>query len=60
MVGLDRDPAKRAAFAAGRSPVAEPELDALLAAGHAAGRLHKATAACRFPQRSVDPWASRA
>ena len=42
MVGLDRDPAKRAAFAAGRAPVAEPELDALLAAGHAAGRLHVA------------------
>jgi GDP-mannose 6-dehydrogenase len=42
VVGLDRDPAKRAAFAAGRSPVAEPELDALLAAGHAAGRLHVA------------------
>ncbi len=51
MVGLDRDPAKRDAFAAGRSPVAEPELDALLAAGRAAGRLHVAEA--------LDAWCHR-
>lgn len=41
--GIDVNPDKAAAVAAGRSPVAEPGLDALLAEGAADGRLSAAT-----------------
>lgn len=42
VVGVDSDQHKTAAVAAGRSPIAEPGLDELLAEGVAAGRLRTA------------------
>lgn len=39
VTGLDANPAKTAQLAAGKSPVLEPGLDALIAAGCAAGRI---------------------
>lgn len=43
VVGIDVNPDKLAVFGRGRSPVVEPEVGELLAAGFAAGRLHAAT-----------------
>jgi GDP-mannose 6-dehydrogenase len=42
IIGVDVDTLKADAIAAGRSPIAEPGLDALLAAGVAAGRIRVA------------------
>jgi GDP-mannose 6-dehydrogenase len=43
VVGVDVQPAKVESIAAGRSPIVEPGLDALLADAHAAGRLSATT-----------------
>lgn len=48
VVGIDVNPDKLDVFGRGRSPVVEPEVGPLLAAGHAAGRLHAAM--------RIDPW----
>ncbi len=45
VVGVDVNPAKREILAAGRSPVIEKNLDALIAEGVAAGRLRTASSA---------------
>lgn len=45
IVGADVQPAKVDAFNSGRSPIIEPELDALLAAARAEGRLRATTSA---------------
>ncbi|MEK0086002.1 nucleotide sugar dehydrogenase [Benzoatithermus flavus] len=45
VLGVDPEPARVAAVAAGRAPVREPGLDALLRAGVAAGRIAAATTA---------------
>jgi GDP-mannose 6-dehydrogenase len=45
VIGVDSDPHKVEAIAAGRSPIAEPGLDELLAEAVAAGRLTTGTIA---------------
>ncbi len=49
--GIDINPAKAEAIAAGRSPVIEPEVEELLENGRAAGRL--------FSGSSLEPWLDR-
>src|SRR5918995_7099565 len=45
VIGVDSDPVKADAVAAGRSPISEPGLDELLAEGLAAGRIRVAEVA---------------
>jgi GDP-mannose 6-dehydrogenase len=53
VVGVDQDPTKADAIAAGRSPIAEPGLDDLLSAGVAAGSIEVGTVAEAVPASDV-------
>src|SRR5699024_4528150 len=49
VIGVDQDPVEAEAIAAGRSPIAEPGLDDLLAAGVAAGSIQIGSVAAAVP-----------
>jgi GDP-mannose 6-dehydrogenase len=53
VIGVDQDPVKAEAIAAGRSPIAEPGLDDLLAAGVAAGSIQIGSVAAAVPASDV-------
>jgi GDP-mannose 6-dehydrogenase len=53
VIGVDQDTVKSEAIAAGRSPISEPGLDDLLAAGVAAGRIRIADVATAVAESDV-------